>query len=326
VHRSNTSKTVANQGVFRFLTFNPLHDKELFNAPDTKPLKNDLHGKQTAIMKQKTVRIGDIEVGNGAPLVLIAGPCVIEEAAITIEIAAYLHGLTRELGIPFIFKSSYDKANRTALDAYRGPGLEKGLEILDTIRKKFGVPVLSDVHRIQEIESAAEVLDIIQIPAFLCRQTDFITAVADAGKPVNIKKGQFLAPWDMAHVINKVTATGNHRLLLTDRGTMFGYNNLIADFRSIQVMQEMGWPVVFDATHSVQLPGGAGTHSGGERKFAPILARAGVAAGADAVFLEVHSRPEGARCDGPNSLSFDALPDLLRQLKSIHHIVSDTTE
>ena len=277
-------------------------------------------------MKQKTVRIGDIEIGNGAPLVLIAGPCVIEEAAVTVEIAEYLHALTRELEIPFIFKSSYDKANRTALDAYRGPGLVEGLQILDTIRKKLDVMVLSDVHRIQEVESAAKVLDIIQIPALLCRQTDFVLSVAKTGKPVNIKKGQFLAPWDMEHVINKVTATGNNRLLLTDRGTMFGYNNLVADFRSIKIMQDLGWPVVFDATHSVQLPGGAGASSGGQRKFAPILAKAGVASGADAVFLEVHSHPERARCDGPNSLSLDTLPDLLRQLKKIHHIVSETTQ
>jgi len=272
-------------------------------------------------MKKKTVRIGDIKIGNGAPLVLIAGPCVIEEAAVTVEIAEYLHALTGELEIPFIFKSSYDKANRTALDAYRGPGLDKGLQILDTIRKKLGVMVLSDVHRIQEIESAAKVLDIIQIPALLCRQTDFIQSVAQTGKPVNIKKGQFLAPWDMEHVIRKITATGNNRLLLTDRGTMFGYNNLVADFRSIKIMQDLGWPVVFDATHSVQLPGGAGASSGGQRKFAPILAKAGVASGADAIFLEVHSHPERARCDGPNSLSLDTLPDLLRQLKKIHHIV-----
>jgi len=276
-------------------------------------------------MKQKTVRIGDIEIGNGAPLVLIAGPCVIEEAGVTVEIAEYLHALTRELEIPFIFKSSYDKANRTALDAYRGPGLDKGLQILDTIRKKLGVMVLSDVHRIQEIESAAKVLDIIQIPALLCRQTDFIQSVAQTGKPVNIKKGQFLAPWDMEHVIRKITATGNNRLLLTDRGAMFGYNNLVADFRSIKIMQDIGWPVVFDATHSVQLPGGAGASSGGQRKFAPILAKAGVASGADAIFLEVHSQPERALCDGPNSLSLDTLPDLLRQLKKIHHIVSETT-
>jgi len=276
-------------------------------------------------MKQKTVRIGDIEIGNGAPLVLIAGPCVIEEAAVTVEIAEYLHALTRELEIPFIFKSSYDKANRTALDAYRGPGLDKGLQILDTIRKKLGVMVLSDVHRIQEIESAAKVLDIIQIPALLCRQTDFIQSVAQTGKPVNIKKGQFLAPWDMEHVIRKITATGNNRLLLTERGAMFGYNNLVADFRSIKIMQDIGWPVVFDATHSVQLPGGAGASSGGQRKFAPILAKAGVASGADAIFLEVHSHPERALCDGPNSLSLDTLPTLLRQLKKIHHIVSETT-
>ncbi len=277
-------------------------------------------------MKTKNrVNIGEIEIGHGAPLVLIAGPCVIEEPATTFEIAACLKAITEKLDIPFIFKSSFDKANRTALDAYRGPGLTGGLKILDAIRKELGVMVISDVHRIQEVERAAEVLDIIQIPAFLCRQTDLLLSVGNTGKPVNIKKGQFLAPWDMQHVVHKLTSTGNRRLLLTDRGTMFGYNNLVADFRSIKIMQDLGWPVIFDATHSVQLPGGAGASSGGQREFAPILARAAVASGADGIFLEVHSHPEKARCDGPNSLHLHTLPDLLDQLKAIRHLVSKQT-
>lgn len=276
-------------------------------------------------MTQQRVKIGEYEIGRGRPLVLIAGPCVIEDVAVTFDIAAHLKELTGKLEIPFIFKSSYDKANRTALASYRGPGLTQGLRILDKIRKDLGVMVISDVHRISEIEPAAEVLDVIQIPAFLCRQTDFVLAVGRAGKPVNIKKGQFLAPWDMRHVIDKLTSTGNHRLLLTDRGTMFGYNNLVADFRAIKIMQDLGWPVVFDATHSVQLPGGAGASSGGQREFAPILARAGAASGADGIFLEVHRHPEQAACDGPNSLPLHTLHELLDQLKTIHELVSKPT-
>ncbi len=276
-------------------------------------------------MTQNRVKIGEIEIGHKAPLVLIAGPCVIEDAATTFDIASHLKDLTQELGIPLIFKSSYDKANRTALESYRGPGLTEGLKILQTIRQKLGVMVISDVHRIQEVDPAAKVLDILQIPAFLCRQTDFVLSVGNTGKAVNIKKGQFLAPWDMRHVIHKLTSTGNHRLLLTDRGTMFGYNNLVADFRSIKIMQDLGWPVIFDATHSVQLPGGAGASSGGQREFAPILARAGVASGADGIFIEVHSHPDQARCDGPNSLDLKTLPDLLNKLKTIHQLVSNHT-
>lgn len=257
-------------------------------------------------------------------LILIAGPCVIEEESVTTDIALFLKQLTEKLRIPFIFKASYDKANRTSISSYRGPGLQEGLRILKSIRDRLDVPVISDVHTVDQIPEAARVLDIIQIPAFLCRQTDFVRQAAAAGKPVNIKKGQFLAPWDMKHVVEKIAATGNERILLTERGTMFGYNNLVVDFRGIVLMKNYGYPVVFDATHSVQLPGGAGASSGGQREFAPVLAKAAVAAGADGIFMEVHSDPDRALCDGPNSLSLDVLPRLLGQLINIKKLVSET--
>jgi 2-dehydro-3-deoxyphosphooctonate aldolase (KDO 8-P synthase) len=266
---------------------------------------------------QNTVEIGTIRIGQGNPLVLIAGPCVIEAPDITFEIARNLKQITTDLDIPFIFKASYDKANRTSINSYRGPGIQEGLSLLSRIKTSLDVPILSDVHQIEEIESAAEVLDVLQIPAFLCRQTDFILEVSRTNKPVNIKKGQFLAPWDMANVAGKITSTGNKKLLFTERGAMFGYNNLVVDFRSIKIMQDIGWPVIFDATHSVQLPGGAGTSSGGQREFAPILARAGVAAGADGLFIEVHTQPDKALCDGPNSMKLDDLPAFLKQIKKI---------
>ncbi len=272
------------------------------------------------------VEIENIVVGHGCPLVLISGPCVIEDYDTTFEIAASLRDITQKLDIPFIFKASYDKANRTSLHSYRGPGMEAGLEMLDRIKRSLGIRILSDVHRMAEIEAAAEVLDVIQIPAFLCRQTDFVISVAKTGKPVNIKKGQFLAPWDMSNVVEKLSSAGNHRLLLTDRGTMFGYNNLVADFRGIKIMQDAGCPVIFDATHSVQLPGGSGTSSGGQREFAPILARAAVAAGADGVFMEVHKDPDKALCDGPNSLRLDTLETLLSQLKAIRAVSGETSD
>lgn len=263
------------------------------------------------------VKIDDIFIGQGYPLVLISGPCVIEGYDTTFEIASFLKELTQKLDMPFIFKTSYDKANRTSINSFRGPGIVDGLNILKRIKSKLGIKILSDVHRINEVADAAPILDIIQIPAFLCRQTDFIIEVAKTGKPVNIKKGQFLAPWDIVNVVEKVTSTGNNQVLLTDRGTMFGYNNLVADFRSIKIMQDTGWPVIFDATHSIQLPGGAGTSSGGQREFAPILAKAAVAAGADGIFMEVHTDPDKALCDGPNSLKIDTLFELLPQLKAI---------
>ena len=269
----------------------------------------------------KKIKIGKAVMGGGEPFALIAGPCVIEDEGKTMEIARDLKKLTERLGIPFIFKASYDKANRTSLDAYRGPGFEKGLEILKKIKDRLGIPVLSDVHRFEEIEKAADVLDVIQVPAFLCRQTDFIIEVARKAKVVNIKKGQFLAPWDVTHIIRKVVSTGNDNLLITERGTTFGYNNLVSDFRSIAVLRSLGYPVAYDATHSVQLPGGAGDASSGEREMVPGLCRAAVAVGVDALFMEVHPRPEEALCDGANSLELRSLPALLRVLKAIDGIV-----
>jgi 2-dehydro-3-deoxyphosphooctonate aldolase (KDO 8-P synthase) len=252
-----------------------------------------------------------------SPFFLVSGPCVIENEAVTLRIAARLKALTDSLGIPFTFKASYDKANRTAITSFRGPGIQDGLRVLDKVKQTLGVPILSDVHRISEVATAAQVLDVIQIPAFLCRQTDLLLAVAKTGKPVNVKKGQFLAPWDMVNIVEKIRSVSSVQPMITERGVMFGYNNLVVDFRGIHIMQQTGCPVVFDATHSVQLPGGAGTHSGGQREFAPVLARAAIAAGADGVFLEVHEDPDKALCDGPNSLPLDQLPDLLVQLKAI---------
>jgi 2-dehydro-3-deoxyphosphooctonate aldolase (KDO 8-P synthase) len=264
-----------------------------------------------------TINIGNITIGHGAPLVLISGPCVIEDYEISFKIAQFLKKLSCELDIPLIFKASYDKANRTSIKSFRGPGIENGLDILKRLKTELDIIVLSDVHRISEIDNAADVLDIIQVPAFLCRQTDFILEVAKTKKPVNIKKGQFLAPWDVLNIIEKVTSTGNEQILITERGTMFGYNNLVVDFRGIKIMQDMGWPVIFDITHSIQLPGGSGTHSGGQREFAPILAKAAVAAGVDGVFMEVHPDPDKALCDGPNSLKLDTLNEMLSVLKAI---------
>ena len=266
---------------------------------------------------QHVVNVGGTAIGGGQQLVLIAGPCVIENLESAMEAAAFLKDLTDELHIPFIFKTSYDKANRTSLSSYRGPGLSKGLDIISTIKDKVGVRVLSDVHRFDEIAPAAQVLDVLQIPAFLCRQTDFIVAVSEAGKPVNIKKGQFLAPWDVEHVVDKVVTTGNRQVILTERGTTFGYNNLVVDFRSLAIMRGLGWPVIFDATHSVQLPGGGGKASGGQREFVPMMARAAVAAGVDGLFIEAYKNPDRALCDGPNSVPLAEMKPLLEQLKAV---------
>jgi 2-dehydro-3-deoxyphosphooctonate aldolase (KDO 8-P synthase) len=268
-------------------------------------------------MPTKLIKIGDLEVGAGRPLAVIAGPCVIESEESALEHAARLKEAADRVGVPFIFKSSYDKANRSSMTSYRGPGLEKGLAILAEVKRKVGVAVLTDVHEKEQVGPAKEVIDILQIPAFLCRQTDFVIAVAESGKVVNVKKGQFLAPWDMANVAQKILSTGNDRILLTERGVSFGYNNLVSDMRSLVVMRELGYPVVFDATHSLQLPGGLGHASGGERKFIPHLARAGVAAGIDALFMEVHEDPDRALSDGPNSLPLSAFEDLLRVVKEI---------
>ncbi len=266
------------------------------------------------------VKITDFWVGDGG-LVMIAGPCVIESAPLTLEIAWALKELARELSLPLIFKASYDKANRTSLDSFRGPGLAAGLEVLARVRAEVGLPVLSDVHRLAEVAEAARVLDVLQIPAFLSRQTDLVVAAAATGKPVNLKKGQFLAPWDMAPLVEKARSTGNSQVLLTERGTSFGYNNLVVDLRSLPLLKALGCPVVLDVTHSVQLPGGRGTSSGGQREFIPTLARAGVAAGVDALFMEVHPDPDRALCDGPNSLSLKEARPLWRRLKDLHQFL-----
>lgn len=263
------------------------------------------------------IKITNSQLG-GDDLVMIAGPCVIEDAALTLEIAHTLREYAAELSLPLIFKASYDKANRTSLTSFRGPGLAKGLEILGRVKSDVGLPVLSDVHQVSEVAPAAVVLDVLQIPAFLCRQTDLVVAAAGTGKPLNIKKGQFLAPWDMGQVVAKARSTGNSQIFLTERGTSLGYNNLVVDFRSLAIMRGLGCPVVLDATHSVQLPGGQGSCSGGQREFVPLLARAAVAAGVDGIFLEVHPNPDKARCDGPNSLPLKDVLPLWRTLKDIH--------
>jgi 2-dehydro-3-deoxyphosphooctonate aldolase (KDO 8-P synthase) len=274
-------------------------------------------------MVTHTVHIGEITIGGGAPLVLIAGPCVIEGEEFTLSVATRLQEVSRELSIPLIFKASYDKANRTSISSDRGPGLEEGLKILQRVKEEVGLPIISDVHQVSEVPRAAETLDVIQIPAFLCRQTDLVVEAAKTGKPINIKKGQFLAPWDMAHVVEKIISTGNEQILLTERGTSFGYNNLVSDMKALPIMRGLGYPVVFDATHSVQLPGGAGKTSGGDREFIPSLSRAAVGAGVDGVFLEVHPEPELALSDGANSLELDALSLLLKQLMAIDRIVKE---
>lgn len=272
-------------------------------------------------MTTHPVSIGSIIIGEGHPLVLIGGPCAIESEAFMLDVAARLRDIAAKAGVPFIFKSSYDKANRTSIRSYRGPGLYKGLDILHKIKDTVGVPVLSDVHEVEEVGPAAEVLDVLQIPAFLCRQTDLVVAAARTGKPVNVKKGQFLAPWDTQNIVEKIRSVGNEQVLLTERGASFGYNNLVADMRSLVVMRGFGVPVVFDATHSVQLPGGAGTASSGQREFVPYLARAAVATGCDALFMEIHPDPDRAPSDGPNMLRLDDLPALLAQVTQIDRIV-----
>jgi 2-dehydro-3-deoxyphosphooctonate aldolase (KDO 8-P synthase) len=258
-------------------------------------------------------------IGDGR-LFLIAGPCVLESAEIAFTAAKTLRGLADTLGLPVIFKSSYDKANRTSHQSFRGPGLEAGIEILGEIRRRFHLPVLSDVHSVAEVGRAAEVLDLLQIPAFLCRQTDLVMAAAATGKPVNVKKGQFLSPTEMVHVAAKIRAAGNDGVILTERGTFFGYHNLVVDMRSLAVLRECGL-VVFDATHSVQSPGGGGERSGGDRRFVATLARAAVAAGVDGVFLEVHEEPDRALCDGPNAIALRDLEPLVRTLLRVHAAV-----
>src|SRR6266481_4102061 len=257
------------------------------------------------------------EVGDGRPLFLIAGPCVIEGAALTQEIAGRLKEITSRLGVPFIFKASYDKANRSSGASFRGPGIEAGLKILDDVRRAIGVPVLTDVHEDTPLAEVAAVVDVLQTPAFLCRQTNFIINAASQGKPVNIKKGQFLSPWEMQNVVDKAASTGNKQLLVCERGFSFGYNNLVVDMRGLAAMRETGYPVVFDATHSVQLPGGQGTASGGQREFIPVLARAAVASGVAGLFMESHPDPAKALSDGPNAWPLDRMRELLTTLTEL---------
>jgi len=270
---------------------------------------------------QHSVNIGNFTIANNRPLVLLAGPCVIEGEDFTLKTAAAIAAIANRCGVPLVFKSSFDKANRTSKDGFRGPGLDEGLRILQRVNNELGLPVVTDIHETHQVAAVAEVADILQTPAFLCRQTDFIEAVAKAGKPVNIKKGQFLAPWDMQHVLEKAQATGNENIMLCERGASFGYNNLVSDMRSLLVMREFGAPLVYDATHSVQQPGGLGGATGGNREFVPGLSRAAVATGVAAVFMEVHPDPDQAMSDGPNSLALSDLEGVLTTLKQLDSII-----
>jgi 2-dehydro-3-deoxyphosphooctonate aldolase (KDO 8-P synthase) len=269
----------------------------------------------------REIKVGKIKIGGANPLVLIAGPCAIESEPFVLDMARKLKAVSEEVGMPLIFKSSYDKANRLSIDSFRGPGLKKGLEILAKVKNKFKLPILSDVHSREEIPEAQKVLDIIQIPAFLCRQTDLVVAAAKTGKAVNIKKGQFLAPWDIQSIVKKAESAGNKSVIITERGFCFGYNNLVTDFRAIGIMRAFGYPVIYDATHSIQLPGGKGGSSGGQREFVSGLSRAAVAFGCDGLFLEVHSDPDSAPCDGPNMIDLKELEKLLRQVKRIEGVI-----
>ena len=267
------------------------------------------------------VPVGMLKLGVGHPLFVIAGPCVIENERHALMMAERLATMTRELRIPYIFKASFDKANRTSLDSYRGPGLERGLAILGRVKKEFGIPVLTDVHEVAQVKPVAEVCDVIQIPAFLCRQTDLLLEAGRSGAVVNIKKGQFLSPWDIRHALEKVERTRNHRILVTERGSTFGYNNLVVDIRGLAVMKSYGFPVILDVTHALQLPGGEGQRSGGQPQFISALARAGVAAGVDGLFMEVHNRPEQALSDGANALPLQRFKHLMTNLRDLGKFV-----
>jgi len=269
----------------------------------------------------KSLSVGQVSFGGENPLVLIAGPCVLENREHALTLAEALQKIAARVGIGLVFKASYDKANRTSVTSYRGPGIDEGLQILQAVKEETGLPVLSDIHDVSQVQPAAEVLDILQIPAFLSRQTDLLVAAGKTGRVVNIKKGQFQAPWDIENAIGKVLSTGNDQILLTERGSSFGYNNLVSDMRALVIMRQTGYPVVFDATHSVQLPGGAGSTSSGQREFVAPLSRAAVATGVDALFWEVHENPEKALCDGPNSLPLDSVEELLGQMLALDQIV-----
>ena len=275
-------------------------------------------------MESQQIKIADVPFGAGAPLGLIAGPCVIESLDSSLRHAAEIRKVAEALGVGVIFKSSWDKANRTSGGSFRGPGRDEGLRILEEVRKATGLPILTDVHREEDVAAVAQVADVLQTPAFLCRQTDFILAVAASGKPANLKKGQFLSPWEMKHVVDKARTVDGAEILVTERGASFGYQNLVSDMRSLVVLGEIGVPVIFDATHSVQLPGGAGGASGGQREFVPALARAAVAVGIDGLFLEVHEDPAQALSDGATSWPLDQLAGLLGQLRAIEQAVRDT--
>jgi 2-dehydro-3-deoxyphosphooctonate aldolase (KDO 8-P synthase) len=264
----------------------------------------------------KIIHAGSVEIG-GRNLCVIAGPCVLESEEIAFKIAQYLIHVTGALGLGYIFKASFDKANRSSIRSFRGPGLKRGLKILAKIREKLDVPVLTDVHCVTQVPAVADVVDVIQIPAFLCRQTDLLSAAARTGKPVNVKKGQFLAPWEAKNIVEKILSEGNDNIIITERGTSFGYNNLVVDFRSLPIMRAFGYPVVFDGTHSVQQPGGLGTHSGGQREFVEPLCRAAVAVGCDGIFIEVHPEPDRALSDGPNMIALTDVEQLLRKLKKL---------
>ena len=270
----------------------------------------------------KKIQIGKLALGNDQPLVLIAGPDVIESQDSCLRHAEKIAKIAAQAGLPYLFKCSFDKANRTSVKSYRGPGLKKGLAILKKVRSTFGIPVLSDVHCVEQVKPAAEVLDCLQVPAFLCRQTDLLLEVGRAGRPVNIKKGQFLAPWEIKPILEKLESTGNRQILVTERGTTFGYNLLVNDMRSLAILRSLGYPVVFDAGHSTQLPGGLGSSSGGQAQFIPLLARAAVAAGCDALFIEVHENPAKALCDGPSSLPLKDLPRLLEEVTAIQEALA----
>lgn len=272
-------------------------------------------------MNIKEIAIADFKIGKNNPLALIAGPCVIEEEKICVDIATEIKDIARRLDMPFVFKASFDKANRSSINSYRGPGLKKGLSILGKIKHKLNIPITTDVHCVNEVKKVAKVVDIIQIPAFLCRQTDLIVEAAKTKKIINVKKGQFLSPQDIKNIILKINSTGNSNILITERGTSFGYQNLVVDFRSIPIMQSFGYPIVFDATHSIQLPGAAGNSSLGEKEFVPYLSRAAVAVGCNALFLEVHKNPKEALCDSSNMINLEELYSLLKKIKILSELV-----
>ena len=268
----------------------------------------------------REINIGPLSIGGGNPIAVIAGPCVIESEKHALKTAEQLKRTFADAGIPFIYKSSYDKANRSSIKSYRGPGLKEGLRSLRKVKEELDVPILSDIHKEEEVDPAAAVLDVLQIPAFLCRQTDLVVKAAKSGRPVNVKKGQFLAPWDMKNVVDKIKECGNDNIMVTERGFMFGYNNMVVDMRSLVLMREFGYPVVYDCTHSLQLPGGQGTTSGGQRELVPHLTRGAVAVGCDMLFMEVHPDPDNAPSDGPNMLKYDTLPALLKQIKDLDQL------